>query len=179
MAIENVKIVVGLGNPDPAYERTYHNAGALAVAALASGASWRTKPSFRYAKTNGLILVAPAVFMNESGTAAKEALKYFKLKPESLLLIHDDSDLPLGELKVQFGRGSAGHKGVASVIAALKTGDFFRARIGIRPPNEKKRLKAGDFVLKKIGKTEMERLEAIFGNIGGELGLTEGSSPRE
>jgi PTH1 family peptidyl-tRNA hydrolase len=179
MAIENVRMVIGLGNPDPAYEDTYHNSGILAVTALTPGAYWHTKAHFRYTKANGLIFIKPIVFMNESGLAAKEALRYFKVRPDHLLLIHDDSDLLLGTWKIQFGRGSAGHKGVASVIAALKTGDFFRARIGIRPANEKKRLKAGDFVLAKIGKMEKEKLAVVFDKIREELGVTSSSTPRE
>lgn len=169
MAIENIKIVVGLGNPDEEYAHTYHNAGALAVTALAPNAAWRRTQNFRYTKEDGIVFVVPELFMNESGEAVKAALRYFKLKPEEMLLIHDESDLPIGEFKVQFGRGSAGHKGVASVIAAIKTDQFFRARIGIRPPDERRRRKAETFVLNHIGKNEREKLERVFAQIAAEL----------
>ncbi len=169
--LRTVKLVVGLGNPGPEYDRTYHSAGRAAVAHFVGDTAWRTGRDFRYAKANGLIFALPETFMNESGRAVRGALRYFKLKPTELLLIHDDSDLPLGEWKVQFGRGSAGHKGVASVATHLKTRDFWRARLGIRPPDETRRLKAGDFVLQKIKTAEAEKLNIVFQEIALTLGL--------
>ncbi len=160
-----IKVVAGLGNPGRAYAATYHNAGRLALKALVPEAAWRVRPGFRYAKSGGLIFVAPEVFMNESGAAVRAALKYFKRAPDELLLLHDESDLPLGEVKFQFARGAAGHKGVASVIAALKTNGFFRARIGIRREDGARRRKAEDFVLKKIGQAEREKLSEAFERI--------------
>src|SRR3989344_3226971 len=144
-----IKIVIGLGNPGSVYRNTYHNAGYMAIGHLAENAQeakWRQGKNFTYLKINGPILVKPAVFMNESGRSAKEALKHFKIKPENLLLVHDDSDLKAGVCKIGFGRGAAGHHGVISVIEHLKTSDFWRARIGIRSRSGK----AGEFALQKI-----------------------------
>lgn len=172
MAIENiqeVKIAAGLGNPGEEYARTYHNAGALAVEALVPGAAWKTHGRFRYAKESGIIFIIPETFMNESGLAVLEALRFFKLKPNELLILHDDSDLPIGEWKLHFGRGSAGHKGVASVIEHIGTEDLWRARIGIRPAEEERRRKAGDFVLDKIKRPDMDALEKVFTEIRAAL----------
>ncbi len=164
-----VRLVVGLGNPGAAFTQTYHNAGALAVQALAGEASWRKKDSFRYAKSGRVTFVLPEVFMNESGVAVAAALKYFKMRPADLLVVHDDSDLPVGEAKIQSGRGAAGHKGVASVIARLKTNEFPRARIGIRPVAEERRRKAGEFVLKKISSADRIKLEDSFKTVAAAL----------
>lgn len=190
---KEIKMVMGLGNPDEAYAGTYHNIGLMAIRALAGDVTWKKREKFRYFKADGflsrslryrfgkanrselrlrgsgLIFVVPAVYMNESGEAARAALAYFKLAPDALAVIHDDSDLPLGEFKVQFARGAGGHKGVASVIDHLKGNGFWRVRIGIRPQNEPKRKKAGDFVLKKIKAAEKEKFAAVFAAIGQEL----------
>ncbi len=104
--------------------------------------------------------------MNESGKAVKEAMKYFKIKPEEILIVHDDSDIELGKYKISFGRGSAGHNGVQSIINNLKTKNFWRLRIGVRPTTNNRRpttqIKAGDFVLKKISKKNLEIFEKFF-----------------
>ncbi|MCL4404239.1 aminoacyl-tRNA hydrolase [Patescibacteria group bacterium] len=167
--IKDVSLVVGLGNPGKDYERTYHNAGRLALAALAPETGWRARDKFRYVKDAGLTFASPETFMNESGDAVAAALKYFKLKPAELLVIHDDSDLPLGQWKLQFGRGSAGHRGVASIISRLKTEDFWRLRIGIRDASEKKRRKAGDFVLDRISAEKMREFDRAVEEIRKEL----------
>lgn len=104
--------------------------------------------------------------MNESGSFVAKILKKKGIKPENLFVIHDDSDIETGKYKVSFGRGSAGHNGVESIIKALKTKNFWRLRIGIRPPIRANQwLKASDFVLKKIGKKDIEILEDIFRKI--------------
>ncbi len=152
---KRIGIIIGLGNPGKEYAETYHNTGFLAVHALAAGASFSRIPKkhFAYAKRNGFIFVQPLVFMNISGIAAKNALGYFKTSPDAMLVAHDDSDLAAGRWKLDFGRGAAGHRGVASIIEALGTKNFWRLRIGVRGKNEKRpprRIKAGDFVLRKI-----------------------------
>ncbi len=123
----------------------------------------------KYYKTNGdatLILAEPkGVFMNDSGQYVKSLMNALGLKPEEFVLVHDDSDIPLGEYKLSSGAGSAGHKGVKSVIEALGTKEFTRLRIGIRH-NEDKAL---EFVLSKIGPQEqkilIETFEKIFKNL--------------
>ncbi|MBI4094266.1 MAG: aminoacyl-tRNA hydrolase [Candidatus Liptonbacteria bacterium] len=145
-----VRILLGLGNPSRAYGRTYHNAGILAVRWLAKRAGGgrplpRQDRKGLYALTSadGLRFAESRTAMNESGRAAGGLLRALRAKPEELLVLHDDSDIALGAAKLSFGRGAAGHRGVASVIASLRTNRFWRLRIGIR----KGEGKAGAFVL--------------------------------
>jgi len=165
------KLIIGLGNPSKEYEKTYHNVGFLFIDSLAKN-GFKKEKSFSFAKEGKVVLVKPLVFMNESGRAVSEAVKYFsssknKVSPEEILIVHDDSDIFLGDHKFSLGRGSAGHRGVESIIKSLKTKDFSRLRIGIRPMDEKetKREKAGDFVLKKISPRNLKMLSEEFKEI--------------
>lgn len=103
--------------------------------------------------------------MNDSGRFAMKELKKSGAKPEVLLIVHDDSDLALGAYKLQFGRGAAGHHGVENVQTVLKTKNFWRLRIGIRPAVERARQKAERFVLKKISAADKKTLEQTFNSI--------------
>lgn len=160
------KLVIGLGNPGREYENTYHNAGLLAVDSLGSGFprnGFKTgsSKSFEYLKLGNLVCAKSLVFMNESGQAVLKAIKYFKLKPAQLWVIHDDSDIALGKYKISFGSRSAGHRGVESIIKSLGSKDFYRLRIGIRREGGK----ASNFVLKKITKSDKEILNKVFSEI--------------
>lgn len=161
---KKISVVIGLGNPGGTYRAVYHNVGFLALDYLAGGASqdeWHKGKNFVFFKTGKLILVRPDVFMNESGQAVKNALSYLKMKPENIVLIHDDSDIESGAYKIAFGRGAAGHRGVASVINHLKTKDFWRIRIGVRSRTGK----AEKFILKKISPGDREKIYAVLGGI--------------
>ncbi len=133
-------LVVGLGNPGPRYFYTRHNLGWLVVATLAEreGLRFREVPEFKglfveWPERAALLL--PLTYMNLSGEAVAPAIKNLALSPERLLVLYDDLDLPLGRLKISPKGSSGGHRGVASVIAALGTEDFPRLRLGIgRPP---------------------------------------------
>ena len=168
----NLTLIAGLGNPGNEYERTYHNVGWQALGELAGDAAFTTprgKP-FSYVRLgNGVTLVKPLTFMNESGSGVRAAMRFMKTSgTRGILLIHDDSDLLVGTWKLQFGRGAAGHNGVASVIGALKTKDIWRVRIGIRPPllvQGKPRKKAGEFVLKKITAADAQQLTRVYREI--------------
>lgn len=181
--LSGVKIVIGLGNPESSYKSTYHNAGKLMVdrllekfraAGLAETGNFRKKifGKFESCKADGLTLVKPTNYMNENGKAAKAALKSFGAKPGSLIVAHDDSDIEIGKYKVSFGSGSAGHKGVQSVIDNVASKDFWRLRIGVGKPEKADKVKAGEFVLKKISGENKElmnsafdaAIEEIFGN---------------
>lgn len=166
---KKIKLIIGLGNPGRQYENTYHNAGYLFLEFLnKTYKSYWSNRSYKSYRTD--------TFMNESGRFINSILKKTNTKPENLLLVHDDSDIALGQYKLQFGRGAAGHKGVASVIKALKTEDFWRLRIGIRPISpigligpispigRIRRLKADEFVLKKISPAHRLILEKGFLN---------------
>ncbi|MDO8664877.1 MAG: aminoacyl-tRNA hydrolase [Candidatus Liptonbacteria bacterium] len=143
-ASNGIKLIIGLGNPEPEYDNTYHNAGKLMVdyllKKLVSGGV--SKAACFHKKTSGNFesctvcdfrLVKPTNYMNENGKAAKAALKSFGTKADSLLVAHDDSDIEIGTYKTSFGSGSAGHNGVQSVIENMGTKNFWRLRIGIRP----------------------------------------------
>jgi len=165
------KLLIGLGNPGAEYKNTYHNAGMLALDAVAEalsegGPRWEThKKFFTYAKDGHWIFVKPLTFMNTSGAAVREAARKFNVPPEDIIVLHDDSDLPLGSWKISRGRGAAGHHGVESTVAALGANSFTRIRIGIRPANERTRKKADEFVLKQVTKAAAQVLKKMFDEI--------------
>jgi peptidyl-tRNA hydrolase, PTH1 family len=172
------KLILGLGNPDPEFLNTYHNVGVLAVLAIAAHLENSDEPPrfkrhgdvFEYAKMpGGEIVIRPLVFMNESGRAAKEALRSFSAKPNELLVIHDDSDIQIGEYKLSTGQGAAGHRGVESIIAAIGSNDFARIRIGIRAADESRRKKASEFVLSPISKKDKKIFDEVFETITEKL----------
>lgn len=160
-----ISLIIGLGNPDKKYQDTYHNVGHLFLDILES---LKTKNSVPIGRQVKLKTLKSSAYMNESGLFVKNTLKKEKIRPRNLLIIHDDSDLELGKIKLQYGRGSAGHKGVQNIIDQLKTKDFWRLRIGIRPPEQSPsnrftaRIKAEEFVLKNISATNKKVLEKIF-----------------
>lgn len=139
-------LIVGLGNPGIKYQKTWHNIGFRAVDEIP--------------KRNNLVMAKPQSFMNNSGKTVKVLIKHYKLNPENLIIIHDDIDLPLGKFKIQKNRGSAGHKGVQSIIKELGTKNFWRIRIGICPQKGKPK-NIEKFVLKKITKEEKTIKEII------------------
>lgn len=166
-----IRLIIGLGNPGKEYSNTYHNAGGIFTDYLARtlGGVFKKTRDFEYARLDKLILAKPFTYMNESGTAVYAAMKYFKLAPADVLVAHDDSDLALGKFKLSVGQRPAGHHGIESVVNVLDSNDFARLRIGVRPPVEKKRKKAGDFVLKPITPIDKEVLESVFQDIVAEI----------
>lgn len=173
---QSYKIIAGLGNPGNEYENTYHNVGFLAVDYFINKVKKLSLKNlkgknFEYAENGNTIFVRPLTFMNESGTAIKNSLKYFKASPNELLVMHDDSDILLGEYKLSFERGSGGHKGIESIIANLKTNKFWRIRIGIRPPSRSgmPRKKALEFVLKNISPAHKRLLMSVFADVAKQI----------
>ncbi len=146
-------MIVGLGNPGPAYRNTRHNFGFLAVDELADELNIQVKrlkfkAMIGEGRFNGnkVVLVKPMTFMNESGRAVAPLLRYFKLPLSNLLVIHDDLDLPLGTLRLRPSGGTSGQRGMASIITHLGTQEFPRMRLGIgRPPGQ---MDPVDYVLK-------------------------------
>lgn len=165
---QDIGMVVGLGNPGKEYANTHHNIGRIYVMRVAkreanSLFTAHKKSGFEHTRFGNREWVLPLTFMNESGRAIISALKWFNTKSEALLIVHDDSDLPVGTVRLDFERGAAGHNGVLSIINALGTTRFWRARIGIRSENEKlPRKKAEVFVLKKISPMAQEKIEKAF-----------------
>ncbi len=171
-------VIVGLGNPEPEYFNTRHNAGRLAVEAFAKAHNF---PEFTLKKAaNALIsesgidgekvtLVLPAVSMNVSGKALPSFVKSVKAA-KNLLVIRDDLDLSLGKIKMTtYGRGSGGHKGIESITRTLKTKEFAQMKIGISPATPKGKLKKPDgeekviqHVIGKFSPKEQLMLQEIF-----------------
>jgi len=127
-------IIVGLGNPGKIYSQTRHNLGFMVVdrvAELLSFPPWKKKNDcvFTTHKESGLMLVKPMTYMNRSGQAVAEIVRYNPVI--ELVVVHDDLDLPVGAIKIRQKSSSGGHKGVASIIEYLKRQDFIRIKIGI------------------------------------------------
>ena len=146
-------LVVGLGNPGREHERDRHNVGWLVVDELArrTDARWRGKFSGQVAEVRldglRLALLKPETFMNDSGRSVAAAARFFKVEPESLVVVHDDVDLEPGRLQARAGGGLAGHNGLRSLAQALGTQDFLRLRIGVGRPGRGDRRTVADYVL--------------------------------
>lgn len=132
-----MKLIVGLGNPGEQYAKTRHNVGTMVVDSLAKRQAITLDRTDRVLADVGrhdeVILARPTTFMNNSGQAVAALLGWFKIDASNLMIIHDDLDLPLGEVQIKLGGGTAGHNGVASVAYHLGTPEFWRVRIGIGP----------------------------------------------
>ena len=158
-------LIAGLGNPGEEYKNTRHNLGFEAVGRLAKqlGSTLKTDKNFeaKAAKTRfdaeQLILIMPLTFMNLSGRSVKAASDYYKIPAEKMIIVYDDIDLEEGQIKIKQGGGSAGHKGVESVIEHVNSRDFIRVRIGAGRPKTRE---AADHVLSKINRSEKYRFEA-------------------
>ena len=146
-------LVVGLGNPGREHEGDRHNVGWMVVDELArrTDARWRAKFSGQLAEIRldglRLALLKPETFMNDSGRSVAGAARFFKVEPESLLVVHDDVDLESGRLQARAGGGLAGHNGLRSLAQALGTQDFLRLRIGVGRPGRGDRRSVADYVL--------------------------------
>jgi PTH1 family peptidyl-tRNA hydrolase len=134
-------IVAGLGNPGKKYDRTRHNAGFLAVDELGTRLGIALTQERHQSlvgrgriEADEIVLAKPQTFMNLSGTAVSSLLRDGYLTPESLIVVHDELDLPVGTVRVKKGGGHGGHNGLRSLIEQLGTGDFSRVRIGIGRP---------------------------------------------
>lgn len=147
-------LLVGLGNPGPRYERNRHNIGFMAVDAIVRRHSFQPgRARFQSVCAEGLIAdrktlaMKPTTFMNESGRAVGEAVRFFKLEPRQVVVLHDELDLAFGKVRTKFGGGHAGHNGLRSIDQHIGP-DFWRIRIGIGHPGEKERVHShvlGDF----------------------------------
>lgn len=164
------KLIICLGNPGDEYENTRHNAGFLFADYFIKKNKFEKsemKEKFLAEISEGkidknkIVVAKPQTFMNNSGKAAALIAKFYKIKPENIIIVHDDSDLVFGHTKNSFNRSSAGHNGVQSILKTLKTEKVWRARIGIQP-SARKHISAGELVLKKFTPKEKEQLPKIF-----------------
>jgi len=162
-------LLVGLGNPGPKYEKNRHNIGFMAVDEIVrrhSFGAWRAR--FQGLAAEGrigeekVLALKPTTYMNESGRAVGEAMRFFRLAPSDVIVIYDELDLVPGKVRVRRGGGLAGHNGLRSIDAHIGN-DFHRVRVGIGHPGDKRRVHG--YVLSDIAKADrpvMERvLEAI------------------
>lgn len=170
-------IIVGLGNPGEEYEATRHNTGRMALEFFArqSGTSaWKEDKKSQSLTTGArvgkhmLALVLPNTFMNKSGASVAKFVKSMKAA-ERLVVVSDDLDLPLGKIKLSFNRGSGGHKGIESIVRAVKTKRFTRIRIGVSASTATGKLKKPhgekevvDFILARFKAHEMDELKKVF-----------------
>lgn len=160
-------LIIGLGNPGEQFKNTRHNIGREIAEDFRKEIDF---PEFRLEKKwNGevsegktgkekIAILRPNIFMNKSGQSVAPAARFFKIKPKDIFVIHDDADIALGKAKLSFGRSSAGHKGVESVMRALKSKDFWRFRIGI---GGKRDIPAEKLVLKKFAPEETKLIKKV------------------
>lgn len=163
VSIQNMILFAGLGNPGEQYENTRHSIGRRALTLWQKRADFadfefNQKFNALVSKNKKAVLVLPETMMNKSGNAVGPAAKFFKIKPENIIILHDDADIEFGRTKLSFNRSAAGHKGVESVKRALGTEKFWRLRIGIQ---KKKRVDAMKLVLQKFTPVEELTLKKL------------------
>ena len=166
---QQIKLIVGLGNPGKEYASTRHNAGAIFVEALATQALQTLKPESKfhglyskaYISGQDVHLLIPTTFMNRSGQAVQAISQFFKIEPEEILVAHDELDIPMGSMKLKKGGGHGGQNGLRDIITKLGGNkEFSRLRLGISHPGHAS--KVTGHVLGKLGKKETEQLDAVI-----------------
>lgn len=162
-------LVVGLGNPGREYASHRHNVGFMAVDEIARAvraSSFACKFSGEWAKGEiggeQAVLLKPMTYMNESGRSVQPAMAFFKIDPKDVIVLHDELDLPFGEVRMKFGGGHAGHNGLRSIMSACGTGDFGRIRIGIGRPPAGFRGDVADYVLSGFDGVERAALPDLL-----------------
>jgi PTH1 family peptidyl-tRNA hydrolase len=160
-------LVVGLGNPGREYSGHRHNVGWMVADELARrhGVSWKGKFSGRLAELrldgHRVGLLKPETFMNESGRSVGAAARFYKLEPDAILVVHDEIDLEPGRLQARRGGGLAGHNGLRSIAAHLRTPDFLRLRVGVGRPGRGDPRPPADYVLSDfVPEDDAERIVA-------------------
>ena len=162
-----MKFIIGLGNPEKKYQKSRHNLGFMVVDELNRRlkiGDWKLEKKFKSLVIEGIfnnekiLLVKPQTHMNLSGQAVKALVDYYKISLEDVWVINDDIDLPLGTIRIKKGAGSAGHRGVQSIIDELGSQDFVRFRLGIRNFPENQKPETNDFVMANFRPEEKELL---------------------
>jgi len=165
-----MKLIVGLGNPGEKYQNTRHNLGFMVVDKLIL--KFKSQNSKLHLKSKiypfaevydfgELIIAKPLTFMNASGIAVAKLTKLWALDTKNLWVVHDDVDLPLGKIKIRLGGGSAGHRGVESIIKELGTDDFVRFRLGIGHPGRGKDNAVEKYVLREFDINQRSEVKKI------------------
>jgi PTH1 family peptidyl-tRNA hydrolase len=154
-------VIVGLGNPGAAYSRTRHNVGAELVERLADRKLERTRGQMRVLETEiegeSVVLGIPTTYMNDSGRPIARLVKKEGIRPDRLLVVQDELDFPPGKVRFKDGGGTAGHNGLRSIEAALRSRDFLRLRIGVGKPPSKD--EGADHVLSKMAPDDRDLIE--------------------
>lgn len=162
-------VVVGLGNPGSRYEDTRHNVGVRVVEELLD----RNRASFKRHKSGcltaeanasgtSLVLARSTSFMNESGRPVGQLLRWYKVAPGRLIVVHDELDIPFPQVRIKDGGGTAGHNGVNSIATHLGTKDFLRVRVGVSRPRG--RQDPADYVLSSFSASEKKELSEVVSN---------------
>ncbi|CAG4884542.1 peptidyl-tRNA hydrolase [Georgfuchsia toluolica] len=166
MTQTKLRLVVGLGNPGAEYIETRHNAGFWFCERLAHelGVSLNKESRFHgwaaNAREAGVWLLMPATFMNHSGQAVRALAQFYRIEPAEMLVVHDELDLPPGQMRLKFGGGLGGHNGLKDITSHLGTQDFWRLRIGIGHPGD--RNEVVNYVLKPARKEEQADIDAAL-----------------
>jgi PTH1 family peptidyl-tRNA hydrolase len=167
MLRDEVALVIGLGNPGPAYVGNRHNIGFLVADELADRVGGRFKAHKSGAAVlegrlggERVVLAKPQSFMNLSGGPVAGLVRFFKVSPESVVVVHDELDLPFDTVRLKLGGGDNGHNGLRSITKSLATKDYYRVRVGIgRPPG---RMDPADFVLRDFSTVERKELALVI-----------------
>jgi PTH1 family peptidyl-tRNA hydrolase len=166
-------LLVGLGNPGPDYGQHRHNVGFMALDRIAARHGFGApRPRFRAMAAEGrigafkVLGLKPTTFMNSSGDAVAEAVQFYKLPPERVIVVYDELDLAPGKMKVKKGGGAAGHNGIRSIDAAIGP-DFWRVRIGIGHPGRKEAVLG--YVLHAFAKTDRDWLDPLLDTIADDI----------
>ena len=162
-----MKLIVGLGNPGPTYDRTRHNIGFEVIDELANRfnapltqTKWKGLYSMSFQNGEKVFLLKPLTYMNLSGESIRPLMDYYDIDIEDLLILYDDLDLPVGKIRLRQKGSAGGHNGVKSTIAHLGTQQFNRIRIGInRPPAG---MKVPDYVLSRFIQEEWQEMESVI-----------------
>jgi PTH1 family peptidyl-tRNA hydrolase len=182
-------LVVGLGNPGKEYDNTRHNIGFECLDAFAKAADfqpWIDKKSMKCleATTNlgdtRVILIKPTTFMNLSGEAVSAVANFYKIAPEKIIVVHDELDIPFGQIRLRTGGSSAGHNGLKSLIQHIGEG-FGRVRVGIGP-KEPEQMESADFVLGRFSKDQQSHLSELTREVSAilsEAAYGAGNLPQE
>lgn len=160
-----IQLIVGLANPGKEYAETRHNAGAWFIEELANAHHAALRMESKYHALHSLIklhgqschLLIPTTFMNLSGQAVRACMAYHKIPPESVLIAHDEIDLPVGSIKLKFDGGDGGHNGLKDIIRHLNTKQFYRLRIGVGRP--KQSTDVADYVLSNPSKSDRQEID--------------------
>ncbi|MDX5446366.1 MAG: aminoacyl-tRNA hydrolase [Zoogloeaceae bacterium] len=180
MSSAPVRLVVGLGNPGAEYTETRHNAGFWFCERLADELGVRFAPESRFhglvanARSAGMWLLMPQTFMNRSGQSVGALARFYRIQPAEILVVHDELDIPPGQLRLKFGGGLGGHNGLKDTSSHLGTNDYWRLRIGIGHPGD--RNEVVNFVLKPPRREEQAEIDDAMARALGAWPLIAGGN---